>query len=180
MSVDLNLKLNVNIPVLPGFAVPAGVTPKWEWSADQHALKIYIREQQNASTGQNEYAVELIGTLYYNVALIGLEPVTEAFVRPQTVVTPMAFTCHGSCHIDQPIGTYASVADIQQLNIGNLSVTSTLEDTWTVDGDGNAVTVNIADADSINQALQSSSSNGTPKNHNVIYGTQDVTISYNP
>lgn len=178
MKVNINLSIKTPIQIIPGFTVPEGGSTKWQWSADQHALKFYINEQQN-SQGQTEYVVNLIGTLYYNVVLLGLAPKNSAFFVKPGVTAPIAFTHHGSYHVNEVIGTYASIADIQQLDLCNFLVTSVLDKVVGVDSTGTVSEIDIDDPNSLRQYLsESAAEDGAPRGHSVIQGNQFVTISY--
>lgn len=177
-KVNINLSIKVPIQVIPGFTVPEGGSTKWQWSADQHALKFYIHEEQTTQ-GQTEYVVKLIGTLYYNVSLLGLAPTDSAFFVKPGITTPIAFTNHGSYHVNEVIGTYASVADIQQLDLCNFLVMGVLDKVTGVDSTGTTQEIDMDNPDSLRQYLSEAvMENGSPKEHAVLQGNHFITISY--
>lgn len=178
MKININFPIKVAVEIIPGFTVPEDGKAKWEWSADQHALKFYIHEQQSAQ-GQTEYLVKLIGTLYYNVSLVGLAPVNSAFFVKPGATTPIAFTSHGSYHINEVIGTYASVADIQQLDLSNFLVTAVLDKIVGVDSTGTVQDIEMDEPNSLRQYLvEAQEDNSAPKGHVAIQGNHSITITY--
>lgn len=173
---SINFSISPSIQILPGFNVPESGSVQWQWSADESTLKFYIHEQQNAQ-GQTEYVVSFIGTLYYNVALVGLEPIDSAFfVKPNTA-TPIAFTSHGAYHINEVIGTYASVADIQQLDLCNFLVTNVVNSVVAVDNEGTTHTVDLNDPNSLRQLIDEFGILMFVGNHSVTISYQNPPIS---
>ena len=91
---SIAFQLTPSVEISTGFR---GTNPlSWRLSIDQHTLRFYISEQLT-STGTIQYVLRLVGDLFYNVALLGLQPI-DPVCNDSNV--PIAFTNSGSQRVN--------------------------------------------------------------------------------
>lgn len=114
----LTFQISPNIEIDSGYGY--NNTPlSWQVSIDQHALRFYISEQVSA-TGAVQYLLKLVGTINYNVALLGLEPVES--VQDDGCI--IAFAKNGSYMLDYTVGVFNCIADVQSIILSSFSIST--------------------------------------------------------
>lgn len=142
----LVLEIMPSIEVIPGFRSNNQIS--WQLSVDQHTLRFYISEQLT-DTGAIQYVLKLVGTLYYNVALLGLEP-NDPIEATRNLIT---FSSNGSYRIDYTVGIFNSIAEIQNIVLSNFSITATLSQIYGVGENGEIVVYDPAKLGPFNELL---------------------------
>lgn len=136
---SIAFQLTPSVEISTGFR---GTNPlSWRLSIDQHTLRFYISEQLT-STGTIQYVLSLVGDLFYNVALLGLQPI-DPVCNDSNV--PIAFTNSGSQRVNYVVGTFDSIAEIQSSILTNFSITASLDDFYIVSETGEAISYNPSD-----------------------------------
>lgn len=139
--------------VVPNITIPAGFasnnsTPTCRVCVDQHTLRFYVSEQLT-STGAILYVLRLVGTIFYNVSFMGVSP-----IDPVTAVQgPIAFSHSGSYNIDETIGTFGSIAEIQSLILSNFTITANINQFYILADDGTPIIYDPANPEAAQSAL---------------------------
>ncbi|MBP3888512.1 MAG: hypothetical protein J6F30_12855 [Cellulosilyticum sp.] len=162
----LVLPIVSSITIPPGFA-SNNSTPMVRLSVDQHTLRFYVSEQLTA-TGAIQYVLRLVGTVFYNVAFMGVSP-----IDPVTAIQgPIAFTNNGSYNVDYTVGTFGSIAEIQNLILSNFTITATINQFYVIADNGTPVVFDPANPAPFIAAL-----NGATEK--TIYVTANIVITFN-
>ncbi|MBE6022679.1 MAG: hypothetical protein E7231_05535 [Cellulosilyticum sp.] len=164
-ATSLAFQITPSVDIIPGFR--SNNTPiSWQLSVDQHTLRFYINEQLTA-TGAIQYELSLVGILYYNVAFLGVEPINPVVDSN----LPIAFANNGSYKIDQVVGTFNSIAEIQNVVLSNFSITASLDQLYIIDSEGNRIVYDPTNPLPFYNALSG--------NENVtIYAVQTIIITF--
>lgn len=144
----------------------------WSLSVDQHTLRFYISEQVSP-TGTVQYLLKLVGTLYYNVAFMGVEPIDPVINN----VGPIAFTNNGSYNINYTVGVFNSIAEIQSVVLANFSITATLDQLYVIDENGQMIIYDPANPQQFYAALSGNSQLTIYGIHTIIITFQEPPIS---
>lgn len=163
---------NLVFSVVPNITIPAGFAsnnsaPITKVSVDQHTLRFYVSEQLT-STGAISYVLKLAGTLFYNVSFMGVSPIDPVI----TTQGPICFTNNGSYNVDYTIGTFGSIAEIQNLILSNFTITATINNFYVVADDGTPIEYNDANA----QAFKALLTGATEK---TIYVNVSFVVTFN-
>lgn len=134
----LTFQISPNIEISPSYGYYN--TPlSWQVSIDQHALRFYISEQVS-TTGAVQYLLKLVGTLNYNVALLGLEPV-EVVQGDRGII---ALASNGSYMLDYTVGLFNSIAEVQSIILSSFSISTIIGQVSVVGPDGEVITFDPA------------------------------------
>lgn len=164
----LVFEVTPSIEITPGFRSNNNKI-SWQLSIDQHTLRFYISEQLT-DTGAIQYVLKLVGTLYYNVALIGLEPIDPI----EDTGNLISFSSDGSHKIDYTVGTFNSIAEIQSTVLSNFSITATLNQIYGIgesSENGETIVYDHADVKAFNKLLSGNQ-------HVTIYGKHTMIITF--
>lgn len=143
----LTFQISPNIEIDPGYGY--NNTPlSWQVSIDQHALRFYISEQVS-TTGAVQYLLKLVGTLNYNVALLGLEPV-EVVQGDRGII---ALASNGSYMLDYTVGLFNSIAEVQSIILSSFSISTIIGQVSVVGPDGEVITFDPANPQPFYDAL---------------------------
>ena len=133
-AAQIQLSVTANISVPRGFRRNTNAPVTWTLSVDQHNLSFYVSEQLSTS-GIVQYELKVSGDLFYHLALTGLTPVAPI----DNACCTVAFTESGSIPINQVIGVYNSIAEIQNIIQNVFSITVTLGTIQVVLPDGTVI-----------------------------------------
>ena len=161
----LAFEITPSIEITPGFRSNNNKI-SWQLSVDQHTLRFYISEQLT-DTGAIQYVLKLVGTLYYNVALMGLEPIDPI----EDTGNLISFSSDGSYRIDYTVGTFNSIAEIQSTVLSNFSITAMLNQIYGIGEDGEIIVYDPANAEAFNKLLSG-------EQEVTIYGKQTIIITF--
>lgn len=154
-AAQIQLSVTANISVPEGFRRNTNAPVTWNLSADQHNLSFYVSEQLSAS-GTVQYELKVSGELFYHLALTGLTPVAPI----DNACCTVAFTASGGIPINQVIGVYNSIAEVQNIIQNVFSITVALGTIQVVLPDGTVVVYDPANPEAFyslfngEQALQ--------------------------
>lgn len=160
----VGFEITPSIEITPGFRSNNKLC--WQLSMDQHTLRFYISEQLT-DTCTIQYVLKLVGTLYYNVALLGLEPNDSV----EKTCNPIAFSSNGSYRVDCTIGTFNSIAEIQTMILCNFSITATLNQIYGIGNSGETIVYDPANPEVFNKLLSGNQSV-------TVYGKQTIFITF--
>lgn len=161
-AISLSIQPNIDIP--SGFIPGSSSVLVWNLSMDQHTLRFYI-EEQFAADGTIQYVLRIVGQLFYNVVFSGLEPIAPLLgVNGEGAV----FTAYGSINVNEIVGTFDNLSDINQIINGSFSITATTNTIFLVTSIGDIVLYDPNNPQPFKDALSSGQSVTIRGGHTII------------
>lgn len=161
----ITIQITPTVDVQQGFVGNVNIPLSWNLSIDQHTLRFYI-EERYSSSGTIQYALSLVGQLFYNVVFSGVVPI----ISLETGIEGPKFNNYGSYNVNIPVGVFDNLADVQQIILNNFSINATLQQAYIIGPNGELIVYDPSNPEPFINAL-----NGQMKV--TVYSPYLVTIS---
>lgn len=155
-----------SVEIVPGFMNTGEEPLLWKLSMDQHLLRFYITEQLT-HLGTVQYVLKLVGLITYNAVFSGLKPVDPIV----STSGGGAFNNYGSYQINEMIGVYNNIQDVQSVILSDFSIVTTLNQVFVITSTGEVVPYNPVNPGPFNDAI-------TGRDYVRISGNHTVTITF--
>ena len=133
----VTIQFTPSVDIQQGFEANENIPLRLDLSMDQHTLRFYIEERYSAS-GTIQYALSLVGQIFYNIVLSGLVSIYSL----KTGVEGPMFNRHGSYNVNFQIGVFDNLVDVKKIILNNFSIDSSLQEISVLGADGQKIVYN--------------------------------------
>lgn len=148
VPLSISFDITLSMEIIPGFVNTGELPLLWKLSMDQHLLRFYITEQIT-QLGNVEYVLKLVGLITYNAVFTGLKPMDPLVSTSGGAV----FNNYGSYQINELIGVYDNIQDIQNIILTDFSIVNILNQGFVITSAGEVVPYNPANPGAFNDAI---------------------------